>query len=149
MQTMSSVRQPAAKPPLARVTRKQSPPEDTISPGEAARLLAVSPRTLRDWSKKGRISFTLTLGGHRRYHKTDVLLLRTALCPESQSPAAAGTAWELQELLDRIAHRLQALRQGIPIGLSRREIIVIEEDLSRARTIIRGLLSSARRHPAA
>jgi excisionase family DNA binding protein len=145
---MSSVRQSAGQAPLNRVTRTNPPHDDSISPGEAARLLGVSPRTLRDWSKKGRINFTLTLGGHRRYHRTDVLLLRTALCPESQSPAGCGSAWELQELLDRVAHRLQALRQGIPVGLSRREIMVIEEDLSRARMIIRGLLSSARRHPA-
>ena len=135
--------------PKARVMRirPRSAQEDTISPGEAARLLGVSPRTLRDWSKKGRICFTLTLGGHRRYRRTDVLLLRAALVPRNGS-VAPGTAWELQDLLARVAVRFNAVRQACTLGAARRDAVLIEEDLQRARMIIQELLSSTHRHSA-
>lgn len=131
--------------PITRI-RPRTAHEDTISPGEAARLLGVSPRTLRDWSKKGRITFTLTLGGHRRYRRTDVLLLRAALAPRNGC-VAPGTAWELQDLLARVAVRFQAVLQCCPVGVARREAMLIEEDLQRARRIIQELLSATQRHP--
>lgn len=34
---------------------------------EISNILGVSPKTLRDWEKKGKISSYRTVGGHRRY----------------------------------------------------------------------------------
>lgn len=44
-----------------------------ISIGEAARLLGVTPTTLRRWHASGKLVPTISPGGHRRYRKTDIL----------------------------------------------------------------------------
>ncbi len=38
-----------------------------ISPGQAADILRVSPKTVNRWADKGRIPHAVTLGGHRRF----------------------------------------------------------------------------------
>ena len=44
-----------------------------ISMKEAAKLLGVTPKTLRTWEKDGKIKSTRTAGGHRRYNVTDLI----------------------------------------------------------------------------
>ena len=38
-----------------------------LTPGQAAVLLGVSPKTVNRWANDGRIPCALTLGGHRRF----------------------------------------------------------------------------------
>ncbi|HEX3540689.1 MAG TPA: helix-turn-helix domain-containing protein [Acidimicrobiales bacterium] len=47
-------------------------PEDYLTPGEAARSLHVSPKTINRWANDGRIPCMVTLGGHRRFRRQDV-----------------------------------------------------------------------------
>jgi excisionase family DNA binding protein len=47
-------------------------PKEYLTPGEAARLLHVSPKTLNRWANEGRIPCIVTLGGHRRFERADV-----------------------------------------------------------------------------
>jgi len=47
--------------------------EEYLSPGDAARLLCVSARTVSRWADQGRIPHLVTLGGHRRFRKSSVL----------------------------------------------------------------------------
>jgi excisionase family DNA binding protein len=44
-----------------------------LRPGEAAKLLHVSPKTIDRWAADGRIPCIVTLGGHRRFRVDDVL----------------------------------------------------------------------------
>jgi excisionase family DNA binding protein len=44
-----------------------------LRPGEAAKLLHVSPKTIDRWAADGRIPCIVTLGGHRRFRVGDVL----------------------------------------------------------------------------
>ena len=44
-----------------------------ISPGQAASILRVSPKTVNRWADKKRIPCAVTLGGHRRF-QLDVIL---------------------------------------------------------------------------
>lgn len=46
-----------------------------LPPGEVARLLGVSTKTLSRWSAEGKIASIRTLGGHRRYRESVVLAL--------------------------------------------------------------------------
>lgn len=39
---------------------------------EVCKLLGVTPETLRNWEKKGRIHPVRTLGNQRRYHREDI-----------------------------------------------------------------------------
>jgi len=45
---------------------------DYVTPGEAARFLHVSPKTINRWANDGRIPCIVTLGGHRRFRREDV-----------------------------------------------------------------------------
>lgn len=119
--------------------------EETISPGEAARLLGVSPRTLRDWSKKGKITCTHTLGGHRRYRRADVLLLRSMLGTGPSADLPHGTAWELEDLLRSLEGHVQQVKRLTPVGATLRETAIMEEELNRARALIRALIAPGRR----
>ena len=43
-----------------------------MTPAEVAALFAVDPKTVARWAKAGRLSVQMTLGGHRRYLRTEV-----------------------------------------------------------------------------
>ena len=43
-----------------------------LTPNEAARLLMVSPVTLRQWAQKGMVKAQSTAGGHRRFRRADL-----------------------------------------------------------------------------
>jgi excisionase family DNA binding protein len=43
------------------------PTKDYLSPNEVARMLKVSPITVRQWASRGLIDATTTAGGHRRF----------------------------------------------------------------------------------
>ena len=43
-----------------------------LTPGQVARLLGVSPKTVNRWANDGRIPCAVTLGGHRRF-RADVI----------------------------------------------------------------------------
>jgi excisionase family DNA binding protein len=45
---------------------------DYVTPGEAARALHVSPKTINRWANEGRIPCIVTLGGHRRFRREDI-----------------------------------------------------------------------------
>jgi len=46
-----------------------------LTTSEAAELLNVVPTTIRHWANIGRLPFITTLDGHRRFDKSDILLL--------------------------------------------------------------------------
>ncbi len=50
-------------------------PSDTkewMTPAEVAAYFRVSPVTVRAWAAAGKISFSLTPGGHRRFSSEDI-----------------------------------------------------------------------------
>jgi excisionase family DNA binding protein len=44
-----------------------------LTPGELARMLHVSPKTVTRWAREGNLAAVVTPGGHRRYTLTVVL----------------------------------------------------------------------------
>ena len=42
---------------------------DYLTPGEVARLLHVSPKTISRWATNGLLPCVVTLGGHRRFRR--------------------------------------------------------------------------------
>lgn len=46
--------------------------KDYLTPAEVARLLMVSPVTVRQWAQKGALKSKATLGGHRRFSLQDI-----------------------------------------------------------------------------
>lgn len=50
-------------------------PEELILPAEACAMLGVTDQTLRRWVESGDLPAIRTVGGHRRYRRSDVLAL--------------------------------------------------------------------------
>jgi excisionase family DNA binding protein len=46
--------------------------DEYLAPGEVARRLHVSPKTINRWANDGRIPCIVTLGGHRRFRRDDI-----------------------------------------------------------------------------
>jgi excisionase family DNA binding protein len=46
--------------------------EQLLTPGEVAALFRVDPKTVTRWAKAGKLTAIRTLGGHRRYHSSEV-----------------------------------------------------------------------------
>jgi excisionase family DNA binding protein len=55
---------------------------DYLRTSEVAGLLHVSEKTVSRWAKDGKLPFTRTLGGHRRYVRADIEALRDSLYTE-------------------------------------------------------------------
>jgi excisionase family DNA binding protein len=45
---------------------------DYLTSGELAHAMHVSPKTILRWANQGRIPYIITLGGHRRFLRSDV-----------------------------------------------------------------------------
>lgn len=43
-----------------------------MTPAEVAALFAVNPKTIARWAKEGHLSAQRTMGGHRRYLRSEV-----------------------------------------------------------------------------
>lgn len=61
------------------ISGKPEAPDRLLSPAEAAAVFAVDPKTVTRWAEAGRLHSVRTVGGHRRYLRSDVLALRDAL----------------------------------------------------------------------
>ena len=46
--------------------------EVLLTPSEVAGLFRVDPKTVTRWAKSGKLTAIRTLGGHRRYRKSEV-----------------------------------------------------------------------------
>jgi excisionase family DNA binding protein len=50
-----------------------------LTPGEVAVLFRVDPKTVTRWAQAGKLSAVRTLGGHRRFHESEVRSLLTGV----------------------------------------------------------------------
>jgi excisionase family DNA binding protein len=66
--------------------------ERYLTPGEAARLLHVSSKTVNRWANEGRIACIVTLGGHRRFRPADVQAVADRMAGKEESPPAVEEA---------------------------------------------------------
>ena len=47
--------------------------DDYITVGEASRLLHISAKSVNRWANEGRVPCIVTLGGHRRFRRADIM----------------------------------------------------------------------------
>lgn len=50
-----------------------------LTPGQVARMLGVSPKTIYRWARAGRIPCVVTLGGHRRFRADDIAAVAASM----------------------------------------------------------------------
>lgn len=46
--------------------------EPLITPGQAALILGVDPKTVARYARSGKLSYSRTLGGHRRFLESEI-----------------------------------------------------------------------------
>ena len=51
---------------------ESDPQPEYLTPGQVARMLHVSPKTVNRWANEGRIPCLVTLGGHRRFNREEI-----------------------------------------------------------------------------
>lgn len=54
------------------MTNELPPTDEILTPSEVAQLFRVDPRTVTRWARSGKIVAIKTLGGHRRYRRSEV-----------------------------------------------------------------------------
>jgi excisionase family DNA binding protein len=64
--------------------------EDYLGLGDAARLLGITPQTLRRWADRGQIASYTTPGGHRRFPRSALAALAPASRPRRPTLALLG-----------------------------------------------------------
>lgn len=50
----------------------ESPDDELLTPREVAEIFRVSPKTVSRWETAGKISAVKTLGGHRRFKRSEI-----------------------------------------------------------------------------
>jgi excisionase family DNA binding protein len=68
--------------------------DDWIGLSEAARLLGVHPSTVRSWADSGKLPVHRTAGGHRRFFRSDIEVLR-------RGPEAGGAQFVIENVIGR------------------------------------------------
>ena len=53
--------------------------DNYLLPSEVARLLHVSPKTITRWANEGKLPYTKTLGGRRKYNEAMIRELAASL----------------------------------------------------------------------
>ena len=52
-------------------------PEETrdvlLTPSEVGKMFRVNPKTVTRWARAGKISAVRTLGGHRRFYRSEIM----------------------------------------------------------------------------
>ena len=58
--------------------------EVLLTPAEVAKLFRVDPKTVTRWAKAGKLTAIRTLGGHRRYRRSEVQSLLSVGAKEAK-----------------------------------------------------------------
>jgi excisionase family DNA binding protein len=69
---------------------------------EAATLLGVTPQTLRNWDKSGKLKSVRTEGGHRRYKESEINALRMEQMGGCEILLHKVTPVKIQKLVDTL-----------------------------------------------
>ena len=65
---------------------------ELLTPGDAAKMMGVHTMTVWRWTEEGRIPFVKTIGGHRRYYRSEIeKLLNGARIPNNNNEGTPDT----------------------------------------------------------
>ena len=79
--------------------------------GEAAKLLGVSPDTVRRWADAGRLATSRTTGGHRTINGPDLARLSQELAAEAAMEEAGGSVLSARNRFTGLVTRV--VRDGV------------------------------------
>lgn len=72
------------------MTLTQAGSRETVwmSRAEVARVLQVAPVTIGRWASQGKLPYSVTLGGRRRFRRDDILAIARRLSTATTRPVA-------------------------------------------------------------
>jgi excisionase family DNA binding protein len=85
-----------------------------LSPGETAKILSVTPATLRGWTNSGKLRAETTEGGHRRYPVSEVLRLAKKNGVELQLPEDLSLRVLVVDDDQQFSQFITELLEGLP-----------------------------------
>jgi excisionase family DNA binding protein len=85
-----------------------------FSPGETAKILGVTPATLRGWTNRGKLRAETTEGGHRRYPVSEVLRLAKKNGIELQLPEDFSLRVLVVDDDEQFSQFIKEVLEGIP-----------------------------------
>lgn len=86
-------------------------PEEFISIDSAAKLLGISPQTLRNWEEQGKITPQYTNKGHRRYTRSQVLEIRKKQMHQQELLLPGITPSYLIQMIQEFVQNFDPLEQ--------------------------------------
>jgi CheY-like chemotaxis protein len=85
-----------------------------LSPGETAKILDVTPATLRGWTSRGILRAETTEGGHRRYPVDDVLRLAKKKGKHLELPEDLSLRVLVVDDDEQFSHFIREVLEGMP-----------------------------------
>lgn len=94
--------------------------EDRLSTAAVARMLSVTPATVRLWANKGLLSSSTTPGGHRRFERADIedFANRFGLGSEDTSGVRVLVVDDERRVADYIARQLRDRAPGLAVRVA-------------------------------
>lgn len=94
--------------------------EDRLSTAAVARMLSVTPATVRLWANKGLLNSTTTPGGHRRFERTEIdeFANRFGLGGEATSGVRVLVVDDERRVADYIARQLRDRAPGMAVRVA-------------------------------
>jgi len=101
---------------------------ELLSVSAAARMLGVSPSSLRAWAAAGRVPHVRTRGGHRRFRREELV--------EWLAERGGGPPSAQQRAPELVPTRIEPLTEAAALLADRREEVyaTFEEELARTRS---------------
>jgi excisionase family DNA binding protein len=92
------------------------PGDDLLTPREVARVFGVYVATVATWARAGRLVFTRTPGGHRRYRWADVRTLFTEQDPlqeqlEEDAARLYQQGWSIRQVAEKFGYSYGIMRR--------------------------------------
>lgn len=92
------------------------PDDDLLTPREVAGVFDVNVATIGTWARAGRLVFTRTPGGHRRYRWADVRALFTKRDPlqeqlEQDAARLYQQGWTIRQVAEKFGYSYGGMRR--------------------------------------
>jgi excisionase family DNA binding protein len=92
------------------------PDDDLLTPREVAQVFGVNAATIGTWARAGRLVFTRTPGGHRRYRWADIRTLLTERDPvqvqlEEDAVRLYQQGWTIRQVAEKFGYSYGGMRR--------------------------------------
>ena len=107
------------------------PAKSYLSCSEAAKILKISPKTIRRWEKNGKIRAIRTQGNHRRFPVSEIRRIQIFSTQSHVKKSDAGIKTEYDHSSDISCHEMKAVKNQLKIL----QVLLTGDPYSTSRSI--------------